>query len=84
LTPFEQHEETIMAQQGQGQGQGQGNDGDNQGQGKGQEYVVSAEFTDEQGRKWQAGTVFTGNEQAVKKALAAGKIAARPKPAPTA
>jgi hypothetical protein len=71
-----------MAQQGQGQGN---DDNDNEGQGKGkQEYVVSAEFTDEKGRKWAAGTAFTGDEAAVRKALAAGKIAARPKPAPTA
>jgi hypothetical protein len=75
-----------MAQQGQGQGQGQGNDGNgNEGQGgKGQEYVVSVNFTDAKGKQWSAGTVFTGDEQAVKKAIAAGQIKARPKPEPTA
>jgi hypothetical protein len=56
-----------MAQQGQGQGQG-----------KQQTYVVKADFTDDKGRKWSAGTAFTGDAEAVRKALAAGKIAARP------
>jgi hypothetical protein len=55
-----------MAQQGQGQDKGK------------QQYVVTTTFTDEKGRQWQAGTAFTGDEGAVKKALAAGHIAAKP------
>jgi hypothetical protein len=59
-----------MAQQGQGQGQGQD-------KGK-QQYVVTTTFTDDKGRQWQAGTTFTGDEGAVKRALAAGHIKANP------
>ena len=51
----------------QGQGQGQG--------GKQQQYVVKATFTDDKGKQWTAGTAFTGDEAAVRKALAAGQIA---------
>jgi len=62
-----------MAQQGQG-GQGQG-----QGQGdKQQQYVVKVNFTDDKGKQWSAGTAFSGDGEAVRKALAAGKIAAKP------
>jgi hypothetical protein len=54
----------------QGQGQGQG--------GKQQQYVVKANFTDDKGKTWTAGTAFTGDEAAARKALAAGQIAQRP------
>ena len=54
----------------------QGQD-DDQGQGQGgkQQYVVKANFTDASGKAWTAGTAFTGDEAAVRKALAAGQIA---------
>jgi hypothetical protein len=48
------------------------------GKGKPQQYVVTTTFTDDKGRQWQAGTVYTGDEGAVKKALAAGHIKAKP------
>lgn len=51
---------------------------ENQGKGKPQQYVVSVNFTDDKGKQWTAGTTFTGDAEAVRKALAAGKIAARP------
>jgi len=70
-----------MSERGQGQG-GQGQD-PNQGKGQQQTYVVKANFTDEKGRTWTAGTAFQGDEGAVRKALAAGQIEARPKPEPT-
>ena len=57
-------------------------DDDDDKKGK-QDYVVKATFTDAQGKQWTAGTTFTGNEEAVRKALAAGQIAARPKATPT-
>jgi hypothetical protein len=78
--------EPGKSQGGQGgQGQqanqaGQSQPGQGQGQGQGQNYVVKAEFTDEKGKKWTAGTAFTGDEAAARKALAAGQIEARPKP----
>jgi hypothetical protein len=57
----------------------QGQDDDDQGQGQGQggkqQYVVKASFTDDKGKQWTAGTAFTGDEAAVRKALAAGQIA---------
>ena len=54
----------------------QGQDDDqSQGQGGKQQYVVKATFTDDKGRTWNAGTAFTGDEAAVRKALAAGQIA---------
>jgi transcriptional regulator CtsR len=45
---------------------------------KQQNYVVKTDFTDDKGRKWTVGSAFTGDGEAVKKALAAGRIAARP------
>jgi len=54
------------------------NDDDDEGKGGKQEYVVKATFTDEQGKQWTVGTAFKGDEAAVRKALAAGRIAARP------
>jgi hypothetical protein len=67
-----------MAQGQQDQGDDQG-----QGQGKGQQYVVKATFTDDKGKQWTAGTAFTGDEAAARKALAAGQIANRPVATPT-
>jgi hypothetical protein len=55
--------------------------GNDQNQGK-QTYVVKTDFTDDKGKKWTVGTAFTGDGEAVSKALAAGRIAARPKPEP--
>jgi len=53
-----------------------------------QQYVVKTDFTDDQGKKWTVGTAFKGDPEAVRKALAAGRIAdkrnepnAEPKPA---
>jgi hypothetical protein len=50
--------------------------------------VVKTDFTDESGRKWTVGTAFKGDPEAVRKAIAAGRIAekraepdAEPKPA---
>ena len=59
---------------------------DNPGQGQGQShqnYVVKTEFTDDNGKKWTVGSKFQGNEEAVRRALAAGRIAEdRPSPEP--
>jgi hypothetical protein len=59
-----------------------------QGQGGKQTYVVKTDFTDDKGRKWSVGSAFQGDDEAVRKALAAGRIAekraepdAEPKPA---
>jgi hypothetical protein len=56
----------------------QDDDDEGQGQGGKQQYVVQATFTDDKGKQWTAGTAFTGDEAAVRKALAAGQIAQRP------
>lgn len=50
---------------------------EDQGKGKSQQYVVKVAFTDDKGKQWSAGTAFTGDEAAVRKALAAGQIAAK-------
>lgn len=72
-----------MSERGQGGGQGQP-PSQAGGQGKpGQNYVVKAEFTDENGKKWTVGSKFEGDEAAVKKAVAAGKIEERPQATPT-
>jgi hypothetical protein len=56
-------------------------EGDEQGgQGGKQQYVVKVDFTDDKGKRWTAGTAFTGDEAAARKALAAGQIADRNKP----
>jgi len=49
----------------------------NQAQGQ-QQYLVKTDFTDEQGKTWTVGTAFKGDPEAVRKALAAGRIAERP------
>jgi hypothetical protein len=64
-----------MSGRDQNQG-GQGQQG--QGQGGKQTYVVKADFVDDKGRTWTAGTVFSGDEAAIRKALAAGQIEAKP------
>jgi hypothetical protein len=53
---------------------------DQGGQGPKQQYVVKVDFTDDKGKQWTAGTAFTGDDNAVKKALAAGQIANKPQP----
>jgi len=58
-----------MSERGQGQG-GQGQQGQ-------QTYVVKTTFTDDKGKQWTAGTAFSGDDAAVRKALAAGQIADR-------
>jgi hypothetical protein len=60
-----------MSERGQGQDQGQ------------QQYVVKVDFTDSQGKKWTVGSPFKGDPDAVRRAIAAGQIAERPKPEPT-
>jgi hypothetical protein len=55
-------------------------EGDEQGQGPKQQYVVKVDFRDDKGKQWTAGTAFTGDEAAARKALAAGQIADRNKP----
>lgn len=58
-----------MSERGKpGQGQGQASQGQ-------QRYVVKTTFTDDQGKEWTAGSAFTGDEGAARKALAAGQIA---------
>jgi hypothetical protein len=64
-----------MPQQDQDDDQGQGQ---GQGQGKGQQYVVKANFTDDKGKQWTVGSAFTGDDAAVRKALAAKQIEQRP------
>lgn len=49
---------------------------------KKQDYVVKTEFTDAAGKTWTVGSAFEGDEEAVRRLLAAGKIAARPQPEP--
>jgi hypothetical protein len=57
-----------------------GRDQDQGGKGQGgkQTYVVKADFTDDKGRTWTAGTAFSGDEAAIRKAVAAGQIEAKP------
>ena len=43
-----------------------------------QQYLVKTDFTDESGKTWTVGTAFKGDPEAVRKALAAGRIAERP------
>jgi hypothetical protein len=62
-----------MSERGQGQG----------GQGQ-QQYVVKATFTDDKGKQWTAGTAFQGDEEAIRKALAAGRIGQKPEAEPQA
>jgi len=76
--------------QNQGQGGGQGGQSgagaatgpklgaESQGQGQQQKYVVKTDFTDEKGRQWTVGTAFTGDGEAIKKALQQGQIEAKP------
>ena len=69
-----------MSGHGQGQG-GQGGQGGGQGQaqgGKPQDYYVKTDFTDDKGKHWTVGTKFTGEPEAVRKALAAGQIEQKP------
>ena len=60
------------------QGQQDQDDDQGQGQGKGQQYVVKANFTDDKGKQWTVGSAFTGDPEAVRKALAAKQIEQRP------
>ena len=59
-----------MSERGQGQGQGQAGQADQQGK----TYVVKTSFTDDKGKQWQAGQPFSGDSEAVRKAIAAGQI----------
>jgi hypothetical protein len=58
--------------------QDQDDEGQGQGQGGKQQYVVKVAFTDDKGKQWTAGSAFTGDEAAVRKALAAKQIEQRP------
>ena len=59
-----------MSERGQGrEGQGQG-----QADQQGKTYVVKTGFTDDKGKRWEAGTPFSGDSEAVRKAIAAGQI----------
>lgn len=69
----------MSGREGQG---GQGQEGEDQG-GK-QTYVVKTDFTDDKGKHWSVGTAFQGDEDAIRKALAAGRIAQKPETEPKA